>query len=158
MSNEVRVNAGLQIRKMDSDRSTILLQYLNQPSGFQADMTGAKGPSPGAIVCTTTGTQVDFSQLTRPTFCQITHLGRADGTDPTDVDYVQIGIWDPATRKFYPMDEVWPGETYTRRLSRNLQEIYVGPGTGTAAGGETARMMILANGASQNIKVEAFEY
>lgn len=157
MSSEVRINCGMSIRKMSSDRQTALVGHNSSVSGFVADMTGAKGPVPGAIEVATTGTQVDFSQLTRPTFCQITHLGRVDGVDPTNVDYVQYGIWNPANNNFYPLGEIWAGESYILRLSRNIQEIYAGPGSGTEVG-ETARMMLLANGAAQNVKVEAFEF
>lgn len=160
MADEVTVNSSMSIRKVDSDaNSTVLIQRSYQKA-IQADMTGALGPTPGALevaVKGSGGTQITFAQLTTPGWCWISHLGRADGSAWEAGDYVDIGIYDPATHSFYPIMELQPGDQLPLRLSRNLQEIYVGPGTGTAAGGETARLMAVAYPVAQKVSFEAYE-
>lgn len=160
MANEVRVNSNLTIRKIAAD-GTVLLDVVSRPSSFRASMTGAKGPVPGAIqakLAANGGTQVDLSQLTRPTFCVITNLGPSNGDEPTDADFFEVGIWNAQDTSFSPLLEVGPGEAYTIKLTRNLQEIYQGPGSGTSGAGTTAKLMLLAYNKAQNAKVEAYEY
>lgn len=160
MANEVRVNSSLTIRKTDSG-GVVLLEYVSRPGGFIDDMTGSKGPVPGAVqakLASAGGTQVDFSQLTRPTFCRISNLGPSDGSLATAAEYFEVGIWNAQDTSFHPLMEVGVGESYTIKLSRNLQEVYQGPGSGTAGAGETARLMLLANSKAQNALVEAFEF
>jgi hypothetical protein len=160
MSNEISFNSTLSIRKMDADGSTTLIQRTYGDS-FVDDMTGSKGPTPGAITVPVKGSggiQITFAQLTRPGYCYIKHLGRDDGSAVQAGDYIDIGIYDPATHKFYPILEWRPKMGYPLCLSRNLQEIYLGPGTGTAAGAETARLMAVAYPVPQKISVEAYEF
>ncbi len=85
-------------------------------------------------------------------------MGRADGAAQTAGDYFESGLYDPAAHKFYYWGELAVGECCVFKFSRNFQEVAVGPGTGTAAGGETVRMMIIAHNAPQFAKVEAFDY
>ena len=161
MANEITVNTSLSIRKLDANGTTELVRE-NFSKALRMDMSGNKGVTPGAITvkpASTGGTQVDLSALTRPGVCWIKNLGRASGAASTSADYFEYGIYDPASHKFYPLGEVWPGDEFPiPRLSRNIQEIYLGPGTGTAAGGETARLMLLSATVDLNGYVGAFEY
>lgn len=140
MSNEARITASLQIVKSP-------ITYLSQPTSFTADVTGLKGPTPGAFTATTGGTDCNLSELVTPGFCRIQNLD--------DENYVEYGIYDPQTVVFYPLGEVGPGETYVLKFSRNLFEEYAGAGTGTTAPTNTFRFK--ANTASVNMLVEAFE-
>ena len=163
MSNEIRINTSMSIRKLAASGTlTSPLIYQNYSAGMMVDMAGQKGPSPGAIKvkpASTGGTQVDLSALTRPNTCWLANQGRADGLASSSADYFEYGIYDPASHKFYPLGECWPGDAFPiPRLSRNIQEIYLGPGTGTAGGAETARLFLLSHTVDLNAFVGAFEY
>lgn len=147
MANEARIQSGLQIQKRNTAGDVIVLDYMARPAGFTATVTGTKGPTPGAITCTTAGTDVDLSELTTPGLCRIMNQ------DPTN--YVEIGIWEPTGSIFYPLMELLPGESFVFRLSRNVLEQYSGTGTGTT--GPTNTLRIKANGASCVVLFEAFE-
>lgn len=145
MSSEATVMSLLSIRKTSG--STVLLEYQSRPGQFQADVNGTMGPVPGALLARTTGTVVDFGQLTIPGLCRIMNLGATY--------YFEYGIYDPQTDVFYPLGECMPGESYIIRLSRNLLEEYTGTGTGTTAA--TNQFMLKAFGGNTNALVEAFE-
>lgn len=145
MANEAQVRSSLQILKQDG--TIILIEFQGKPTVFNADVTGTKGPSPGSMSASVEGTDVDFSELTTPGLCRISNQ---DATN-----FVTVGIWDPEGNKFYPIDEILPGESYIRRLSRDLQEEF-GTGTGTT-GAETNRLRLKADTAAVNVLVEAFE-
>jgi hypothetical protein len=104
------------------------------------------------------GTRVDLSVLTRPTWCWMANLGPADGSAPTAADYVTVGVWNAQDTSFAPLMEYPAGLALPIPLSRDLQEIYQGPGSGTAAGGETARLMLIANNRQQYFEVGGFEF
>lgn len=145
MANEARVTNSLSIRKQSG--TVIQIDYQSRPNSFSVDVTGTKGPVPGAVAISTGGTDVSFAELTTPSLCRI------HNQDATN--YVEYGIWEPATSTFYPFGEIGPGETYILKLSRNFLEEYSGTGTGTTAPTNTFRMK--ANGAACNVLVEAFE-
>lgn len=140
MSNEASIKSSLSIVAGN-------VQYSSKPTAFNADVTGRKGPCPGAFAVTTAGVDCDFSELTTPGLCRIVNL------DPTN--FVTFGIWDPEGARFYPLGEVLAGETYVLRLSRDIQEEY-GTGTGTL-GANTNRLRFKADTASVSVSVEAFE-
>lgn len=145
MTDDATIRGSMQIRK---GTDPVLLDYISRPTAFTADVTGTKGPSPGAItVATAPGTDVDLSELTTPALCRIMNLD--------DENFVEVGIWDPEISTFYPIDEILPGETYIRRLSRNLAQEY-GTGTGTT-GAETNRLRLRADTAACDVLIEAFE-
>lgn len=142
MADEATLTVSLRIAKGN-------LIYQSFPQAFTADMTGTKGPTPGAITATTVGTLVDLSQLTQPGLCRLMNLDASN--------YVTVGMYDPQTLKFYPLLELLPGETFPLRLSRDLAEEYgTSPGTGTT-GQANNRLMVRANAASCVVLVEAFE-
>lgn len=143
MSREATVNCGLLIRKGS-------LAYQSTPSAFTADVAGTKGPSPGAITVTTAGTDVDLSQLSQPGLCWLQNL------EPPGGNFVEYGVRDPATSGFYPLGELLPGEGFVLRLSRNLEEEYY-PSTGTGTTGPTKRLHLKANGASVDVRCDAFQ-
>lgn len=140
MANELVITAGLTANKGN-------LHYASQNNGFQADMSGTKGPSPGAISVSIEGTDVEFSQLTDPGWCRMINL---DSTN-----YVEFGIWDPENSKFFPIGILRPGKVALFEISPNLQEEF-NTGTGTT-GANTNRLRLRANGAPCNVIVDAFE-
>ncbi len=138
MANEARVQSGFTLTKGNLTRR-------GQTAVFGVDVDGTKGPSPGAVTVSTSGTDVSFSQLSTPGLCQLTNLDSSN--------YFEYGIYEPGTSTFYPLGEVGPGESYVIKLSRNLLEEYVG--TGTSAATNTFRLK--ANGSSLDAVVEAYE-
>lgn len=124
MANEARVQASLQVRKTDG--SLVLLDFQSRPSAFMADVTGTKGPTPGAVNVSRNGTTVSFSELTSPSLCFLHNQSASY--------FVEYGIWNPTQLEFYPLGELMPGEVAVIRLSRNLREEYSSPGTGTGTG------------------------
>ena len=105
MANEATVTANLKIQKGK-------LTYQSQPTSYQADVSTANGPSPGAVtvVATGTGTTINLSQLATPSLAVIANL---DSTN-----FVSIGLKIGAT--FYPFLELKPGESQVVRLSRTV--------------------------------------
>lgn len=140
MANEATIQSGLQINSGN-------LRHRSPRSSFRADVSGAKGPVPGAITISTSGTNIDLSQLTSPGLCQITNL---DSTN-----FVTWGVWDATGFRFLPLGEILPGEWYVIRLSRHLSDEFTQTGTGTA--GDTNALRLMADTAACNVKVEAFE-
>lgn len=131
MPNEATIHSSLTIFK-DS------LNYTSRPTIFQADITGTKGPTPGAMtVDTIGGTIVNLAQITTPGFCRIANL-----EPTTSTNYLIYGVWNGAT--FYPLGEALPGETYILRLSRNLLD-------------GANELRLVAVGAQLNALVEVFE-
>lgn len=151
MANEALIRSNLQIRKtLSATDGTIILDYSSRPTAFTADVSGNLGPTPGAFVASTAGTDVDLSALTIPGLCRFMHLGTAN--------FVEVGIWDPEGVRFYPMLELLPGDSFIVRLARNIEEEFGtgDPGTATA-GANTNRMRFKAISAAVNVLVEAFE-
>lgn len=133
MSNEATIHTSLQI-----SNSTSGFKYRSYPTGYNDDVTGSKGPTPGAIACSTGGTDVDLSELTTPGWCRIENL------DPTN--YITVGIWDGLT--FHEFGEVGPNEFWVIKLSRLV---------GDAVGTDYGNLRIKADTATCNVLVEAFE-
>lgn len=138
--NEAVISGGLSIRVGS-------LVYQSQPNQFQADVSVARGPTPGMVEIDTDGTDIDLGQLDTPGLCRLMNLDASN--------YVEYGMWDPLTEVFYPLGELLPGETYILRFSRNLQEAYDGTGTGTTTA--TKRLRFKANSANCFVLIEAFE-
>jgi len=142
MTREATIRNSLSIK-------TTSLDYRSHPTAFVEDVSGEKGPVPGAFTATIAGTNVDLTELTIPGLCRIMNL------DPTN--YVDVGIWDPETLLFYPFMEVRPGAYYIFRLSRNLFAEYGTDPTEGTVGPNTNQLRIKANVASCTVLVEAFE-
>jgi len=145
MANEARITSSLSIQKRDG---TLILMDYNQPRQFVGTVTGTKGPTPGALTIPVGGKVVSLDELDTPGYYRITNLD-------TD-NYVEYGIRDPATNRFYPWGEILPGESYVGRFSRNVREEYQGTGTGTGGEGEN-QIFFKANTADVVCSVEAFE-
>lgn len=138
MANEARLQISLQIAADN-------VQYNSLPTSFTATVTGRKGPTPGALTVPVAGVNVDLSQLTVPGLCR---LQNQDATN-----FVTVGIYDEATNRFHPIEEILPGESYVVRLSRELGYEY---GTaGTAA--DRDHLHLRASIAPCVVLVEAFE-
>ena len=142
MSNEASITADLRITKDN-------LQYASLPQSFNADVSVGRGPTPGVITVPTTGIDADFSTLTQPGLCRLMNLD--------ETNYVEWGIEDPETGKFYPVGELLPGEIVPLRLSRNLGEEQ-GVGSSSATTGPTTNTFHLrADTATCDVLVEAFD-
>lgn len=139
--NEATVRAYVSIRNGN-------LIYTSPVTSFQATVTGKNGPTPGCILVTPEGTDVDFSQLTA--FGGLCWLHNID-----DTNWVEYGIWDSATLTFYPLGELLPGECYPLRLSRNLQKDE--PGTGTGPGTGTTKLRFKSYNQPLRVDVDAFD-
>ena len=143
MANEASVRASLQIKKTNG--SITQIEYNSQPSAFNATVTGTKGPTPGAVTVSTSGTNIDLTALTTPGLCRIMNQ---DATN-----YVEVGVKDASSGIFYPLMELLPGESYIFRFSRNIGEEYYST-TGTDTGNS---VHCKANTASVVVLIEAFE-
>lgn len=140
MANEATVRASLQVRKGN-------LYYQSNPSSFRADVSGAKGPTPGAFTASTDGTDVDLSELDTPGLCRVMNLD--------DTHACLLGRWDPDTSRFYPVVKLLPGESYVLRLAEDVLDEYAGTGTGTTATASTLRVKAVSRPVVA--LVEAFE-
>lgn len=147
MAGEARISASLNINKRSG--SLDLINYRSPgPQAYQVDVTGTKGPVPGAVTVSVLGTDIDFSELTTPGLVAIKNL---DGTN-----WVEFGPYDPELDKFYPIFKVGPGRVHVGEFSPNMFEEYPGTGTGTD-GASSNRLRFRANGSPVVVSVEAFE-
>lgn len=119
MADEIRVQVSISVKKDNLDFRWPF------PGAFTADLTTAKGPSPGYLDIPTTGRQIYFTELTNPHFCIIANVG-ADSDNS-----FEVGIYDSTEREVYPLMLFRPGEFAVIPLSPNLGEEYSGSGTGT---------------------------
>jgi len=141
MANEATVTSSLQIRKGS-------LEFASRPGAFKADVSGTKGPTPGAVGVTASGTDVSLAQLTTPGLCFIQNL--------SDTYWMEVGPYATSTSEFYPLLELGPGEFVVVRLSRFLgTEMGTVPGTGTSGVGVTLRLTGV--GGAVDVVVAAFE-
>jgi len=134
MANEIKVTTSLNINNGNQ-------QFRNTPTSFSADMTGTKGPSPGAVEVSPSGTDIDLSEIDTLGFCQLQNL---DATN-----YVTYGIYSPDSLDFYPLGELLAGEVAVFRLSRILDDP---PGTSGARS-----LRFVADTAACDVIVNAFE-
>ena len=143
MSNEITVISNLQITNGS-------LIYRPGATSFKADMAGdAYGPTPGNLLVTVEGIDVDLTGLSSlGGWCRIQNLDAV----VSSVNYLSIGAWDGAS--FYPLHELLQGEHYQCRLSRDLAEEF-GTGTGTTGAGINT-LRLKAYDATIPVLVEAF--
>jgi hypothetical protein len=133
--NEAVISNTLQVVKGN-------LSYSSRPSNFRADVSGTKGPTPGAVSIATTGTVIDLSELTQPGLCRISNLD--------ETNYCTYGVYDADTGEFYPLGELLAGEFYVLRFSRDFGYPWSGSAT-------TTSLKFYANAAEVVVLVEAFE-
>lgn len=132
MAREVNFNFSLNVRKVSENGLVILNEPLSHASVH--DLVGAKGPLPGSLLISLTGTTISLAQLTTPGWCVFKHQGIADGTDPGDdpsIYYIDICIKDLISGRSLPFMELQPGMAVPFYFSRNLLEAYNSTGTGT---------------------------
>lgn len=146
MAKEARIQASLTIRKVSTNGIT-QLDYRSNPSTFNADVSGTKGMSPGGLTIPVGGEAINFGELETPSLCWM--------MNQDDTNYVTYGIWDVLNNVFYPLGELLPGECTVIRLSRSLEQEYVGTGTGTT--GPDNRFFMKADTADVNVVIHAFE-
>lgn len=139
MANEASIRSSLQIKTGNID-------YRSFPTAFNADVAGAKGPSPGAIAVAITGTDIDLGELTHPSLCALHNIDESNT--------IEVGIWDGVS--YYPMLDLLPGEGYCIRLSAQLTQEYGAVGTGTTGAGINT-LRARSRPAAGKLVVEAFE-
>ena len=158
MADEATFQNSLTIMKRSTTGAKQLLNFQKAVS-FRATVTGTKGPLPGSILVPLTGVAVSLSQLTTPSIAWLHHQGLADGSDPgsnPSIYYVEVGVKDVLTSRFTPLLELWPGEEYPLRLSRNLLESYNSTGTGTGPANNS--LWVMSHGAACTLWIGAFEF
>lgn len=138
MANEATVGCGLSIR-VDN------INYRSYPTQFKADVDEATGPTPGELVVTNAGKNVDLSSITTPGLCRIQNR--------STTEFVLVGIYDGAS--FFPLMELLPGEAYVIRLYRDLGAEFTGTGTGTPADINTLQLKV-TGATSARVLVEVF--
>lgn len=140
MANEASVSWSVSINKDN-------LSYMSQKS-FQADVSEARGITPGLVLATTAGVSVDLTALGTPGLGMIVNLSE---------DYlVVVGIKDTSTGIFHPFMDFLPGEGFPVRLSQYIeQELESTSGTGTAGAGSS--LFIKGVGGSAYVRVEFAE-
>lgn len=126
------------------------LFYRPGSTTFKADLDGdAYGPTPGNLLVTVAGIDVDLSNLSSlGGWCRIQNLDEV----ASSANFLSIGAWDGVT--FYPIHELLQGEFYICRLSRDLGEEF-GTGTGTT-GAAINTLRLKADNATIPVLVEAF--
>lgn len=141
MSNEIQVSLSINAVKGNGS-------YQNLPKTFTADMDGSfVGPSPGGLIISVSGTDVNLDQFGTPGICFI------NNTDDTYA--VRGGIYDPTNDTFYPLFRVRPGRFCFFELDQfALRET---TGTGTQPGGYDCTFRLVAEGGTPNVKVEILE-
>jgi len=146
MANEITLRSSLQIRQGS-------LFYQSQPSGFNANMAGSRGPSPGYLTAKQPGTPVDLSQLAKlGGWAVIYNMDPADGR----TSFLEVCVYDPDTNELYPFAELLPGENFPIRLSRYLGSEF-GLHTGTGPTGSGVKLYLKGVGADVGARVDAFD-
>jgi hypothetical protein len=139
MANEISLQSGITVRKG-------FLDQLTRPSSFRDTMLEVGGPTPGTLIVTTTGMDVDLSQLVEPGWIWVQNL------DPDN--YVELGLHDGSL--FHPFAEIPPGLCAGPfKLSRNFGEEHTLPGTGTS--GVLNTLYLRANTDTCNVFVFCLE-
>lgn len=165
MSKEATVQSGLTLRILNSTGS-IIQDESTRPSSFTADVSQAGGPTPGAFLASTSGTQVVLTALTQPGLCVIQNLGvdtNGDSLFGTVNDqhnwtnYVELGIYVTAVDDFFPLCELLPGESYVLRLSRFIGSSFGGTDAGTSADTTGNQLRIKAIGTACKVVVRCHE-
>lgn len=133
MANEATIQHSIVISKDN-------LKFRPAPVNFRSNVSGTKGPVPGAVRVSVLGTDIDFSELTTPGIVRITNISL--------LYFVEFGVYNGST--FFPVGELLPGESYIFRFSRYLNQGYVGTGTGTDS-------FRIRGQAPCDVVVEAFE-
>lgn len=148
MADEAQINVSLQIRKTSGS-----LDLINDSmrGSYNDDVSGTFGPAPGCISVSIHGTDVDLSSFTTPGWAWFWNLD--------DVNYVEVGAWDPEIMRFFPILEIPPGKGYVVKLSRNVQWEY-GSGATTGTGTldtEVNKLRLRAYNAACDVQVKIFE-
>ena len=139
MADEAQIRISLQARNADGTNF-----YQSQPTSFNMDMSRIKY-TPGDINVPTTGVMINLAELV------LAGIAWLQNTDPTN--FITPGVYDNA--KFYPYQEIGPEEFYLIKLSRYLNQEFVGTGTGTNA--DVNKWMAIADTAACILRVHAFD-
>lgn len=111
MTREARMQTSLLITQNGVIREKREITYFE-------DISACKGPTPGEIAVSTSGVDVDISELTTPGQC---YMENRDSTN-----YVEYGVYYNGT-VFVPFGELGPKKGVNFKLSRRL--LYGASGT-----------------------------
>lgn len=136
--NEASLRISLQVKLGNLD-------YQSRPTAFNADVSVARGPTPGELNVSKFGTDVDLSLFTVPGLVWMQNMDT--------VNFVEYGVWNGSL--FFPLGELLPGEFFALRLSRNIGKDYTNTGTGIT--GTINKLRLKANTANSLVRVEVFE-
>lgn len=143
MPNTLQVRIGFNVRAGN-------VQFDGLPASFTVAMTGANGPTPGAVSVATTGTDIDLSQLTTPGWA---FLGNIGGVGEAEVVW---GIWDPELSTFETVGYLKPGQFQNHQFPPEFGWEF-GVGTGTI-GSKTNQLRFYSRGpGAAKVFVGAFE-
>jgi hypothetical protein len=149
MADEATITAMLNIsREVGSEN--ISFQNLG-PGSFNADVTGPGGPSPGTVMASATGSQINLkAQLTNPSLYVMYNVGQYP---------VDVGIYDVGRGYAYFFSRLYPGEQYVGRFSPFMFG-ETGPGTaGTGTIGPDDNVLIVRGvGATGYLNISAFDF
>lgn len=145
MSNEARMPGGVQIRKTSG--TVVLLDHRPAFNPYNVDVSAVNGPSPGAVTVTTSGTDIDLSQITEPGLCEIVNR--------SSDQLVTFGLWDSQNHSFYSFGELNPGEGIAFRFSQDFGERDDGAGTGTTTS-STVTLRFYSTDANAVVYIGAF--
>lgn len=150
MADEAQFRVGINILKQSTGGATFL-DFRSSPSGFNMDVAGTKGPTPGSITVTPQGVDVLFEELTTPTICWL--------WNHDDTNDVHIGVRNPGLDIWMPLLKLPPGKGYPIILSEWLGQQYgSGAGTGTGTTGMSDSVLHLKSyNQNCNVFVGAFE-
>lgn len=150
MANEISFRSSVTVRKKAADGSWLIREGWND--SFRLSMTGAQGPSPGAIAVPTYGVSITFSGIVTPAVCRFWNA-----TESSSHTRIALGVRDPDTALFYPLLSFPRGKGYPVILDPDLFEGYTGPGTSTATEATNNTLWAKAFGADGVLFVGGFE-
>lgn len=129
MADEARISITFQVKKGNLD-------YVSRPNAYTADVSVGRGPVPGAVDVTTSGTEVELPGLLAPGLVWVQNL------DSTNA--VEWGVWDGAN--FRRVGRLLAGEFCLFRFSSLLN-----------ATGASDTFYMIAEGATCTVLVQAFD-
>jgi hypothetical protein len=112
-------------------------------------LTDGDGPSPGLIIATPAGTEVDITLLSNPTVGVVINY--------STTETIELGIWNVDQSEFYPFMRVPPGRAYPWWPSPNVLGEY-GTGTSSDLTGQSNQLRVKTLGVdSASVSIELFE-
>jgi hypothetical protein len=139
VANQIRVQAGLQVGSF----------YVSQPQAVVATQQGSAGPTPGDLLVTPAGIDVSLAELSVPG-------GMCRMYNKDLVAWVEWGVFDYTSNKFYPVGKLIPGGIAVLQLSPNLG-VQVGTGSGSVPTESSETLRFRSHGGNARVVVDCFD-